>query len=105
MKNETVYICESCGERFALEEGKVRRYEEGDIIVCPCCGSADLEEAERCRICGSIIYEHEKKGGVCKACFEDAASSYKHCLDYLQPWEREALDDHFGNIDITEREE
>jgi hypothetical protein len=44
------------------------------------------------------------KGGVCPECFSDAVAAYKAYIDYLQPWEREALDDYYGNIDVTERD-
>ena len=104
MSNEIVYVCNRCGETFTLEEGHTRRYEEGDITVCPSCGSDDIEEGKRCSVCGEIHYEHEIEHGVCKGCFSDAVSAYKHCLGYLQPWEREVLDDEYGNIDITERD-
>ena len=44
------------------------------------------------------------KHGVCEDCFADAISSYKSCINYLMPWEREVLEDEYGTIDITERD-
>ena len=99
--DEIVYICDRCGEGFALEDGKTLYTDEGNITRCPNCGSADLEEAKRCKVCREIVPEYEIKGGVCKGCFEDAVAAYKAALNSLT-WEREVLDDEYGNIDITE---
>ena len=104
MRDEVVYICERCGEGFALEDGKTLYTNAGNITLCPNCLSSDIEEAVRCPICHEIRYEWKFTGGVCEDCFNDAVSAYKACLNYLQPWEREALDDHYGNIDVTEEE-
>lgn len=101
---EIVYICNRCGEGFSLEEGRTLKTDEGDFTLCPNCGSDDIEEAERCRICREIVPEYTMKGGVCKDCFADAVSAFKACISQLT-WEREALEDHYGNIDITERED
>lgn len=103
--DEIVYVCNECGETFSLEEGETKHYEEGDITVCPECGSDDIEEGERCKICREIHYPWKLKHGVCEDCFADAISSYKSCIGYLMPWEREVLEDEYGTIDITEREE
>lgn len=102
MSEEIVYICDRCGETFTLEEGHRQRTDEGNFTLCPNCRSCDIEEGERCPICKEIHYTWDFTGGVCKNCFNDAVSAFKACLDYLQPWEREALEDHYGNIDITE---
>ena len=102
--DEIVYICNKCGETFTLEEGETKHYEEGDITVCPECGSDDIEEGERCKICRDIHYPWKLKHGVCEDCFADAISSYKSCINYLMPWEREVLEDEYGTIDITEKE-
>lgn len=99
--DEIVYICNKCGETFSLEEGRTKHYEEGDITVCPNCGSDDIEDGERCPVCKEIHYEWDFTGGVCKNCFADAVSAFKACINQLT-WEREALEDHYGNIDITE---
>lgn len=102
MSEEIVYICDRCGETFTLEEGHRQRTDEGNFTLCPNCRSCDIEEGYRCPICKEIHYTWDFTGGVCKNCFNDAVSAFKACLDYLQPWQREALEDHYGNIDITE---
>ena len=102
MTDEIVYICNRCGETFTLEEGHRQRTDEGNFTLCPNCRSCDIEEGERCPVCKEIHYEWDFTGGVCNNCFADAVSAFKACLGYLQPWEREALEDHYGNIDITE---
>lgn len=103
--DEIVYVCNRCGETFSLEEGKRLKTEEGLFTLCPNCGDDDIEEGERCKICREIHYPWELRHGVCEDCFADAISSYKSCINYLMPWEREVLEDEYGTIDITERED
>lgn len=103
--DEIVYVCNRCGETFTLEEGKRLKTEEGLFTLCPNCGDDDIEEGERCKICREIHYPWKLRHGVCEDCFADAISSYKSCINYLMPWEREVLEDEYGTIDITEREE
>ena len=103
MSEEVVYICWHCGDPFSLTEGRTLYTDEGNLTLCPNCGSSDIEEGKRCKICRDIHHEYELRSGVCKGCFEDAVSAYKSCLSSLMPWEREVLDDEYGNIDITER--
>ena len=102
--DEIVYVCNRCGETFSLEEGKRLKTEEGLFTLCPNCGDDDIEEGERCKICREIHYPWELKHGVCEDCFADAISSYKSCINYLMPWEREVLEDEYGTIDITEKD-
>lgn len=102
---DIVYVCNRRGETFSLDEGRTLHFEEGDITACPNCGSDDIEEGKRCKVCREIHYTFDLSHGVCKDCFADAVESYKSCLNYLMPWEREVLEDEYGNIDITEREE
>lgn len=102
--DEIVYVCNRCGETFSLEEGKRLKTEEGLFTLCPNCGDDDIEEGERCKICREIHYPWKLKHGVCEDCFADAVSSYKSCINYLMPWEREVLEDEYGTIDITERD-
>jgi DNA-directed RNA polymerase subunit RPC12/RpoP len=99
---DIVYICSDCGEKFALNECGVFNDNGEEISVCPSCGSHFIDEAKRCKVCREIYSEYTERGGVCAKCFEDALSAWKTCISYLQPWEREALDNEYGNIDITE---
>ena len=101
---ETVYVCNRCGEAFPIEDSYVRRYEEGDILLCPNCRSDDIEEGARCRICREIHFTYDLEYGICKDCFADAVAAYKSCLNSLMPWEREVLECEYGNIDVTEKE-
>ena len=100
--DEIVYICNRCDERFALEEVKRLHTDEGDFPLCPNCRSDDIEEGERCKICREIHYPWELRHGVCEDCFADAISSYKSCINYLMPWEREVLEAEYTNLDVTE---
>lgn len=102
--DEIVYVCNRCGQTFTLEEGKRLKTEEGLFTLCPNCRDGDIEEGERCKICREIHYPWELRHGVCEDCFADAISSYKSCINYLMPWEREVLEDEYGTIDITERD-
>lgn len=100
--DEIVFMCNRCGDGFSLDEAD-RIYEDGQpVTTCPNCGSADIEEGRRCKICRDIHYTFDLSHGVCKGCFADAVSAYKSCISYLMPWEREVLEDEYGNIDITE---
>lgn len=105
MRNEEiVYICNrpKCGSRFSLDESGTFN-DNGELIaICPDCGSSDIEEGRRCPVCREIVRENDMEGIVCKKCFADAQQSLKVALGYLQPWEREALDWIYGNIDVTE---
>lgn len=103
---DIVYVCNRCGETFSLDEGRTLHFEEGDFTACPHCGSDDIEEGKRCKICREIHYDFDlKPSGVCKGCFNDAVDAYKSCLRSLMGWEREVLEDEYGEIDITERED
>ena len=101
--DEIVYMCNRCGDPFALEEGKTLHTDDGDFTLCPNCGSDDIEEGERCKVCREIHYTFDLRHGVCKDCFADAVSAWKSCINYLMPWEREVLEDEYGNLDITEQ--
>ena len=39
---------------------------------CPFCGGSDLEEAERCPVCGAALPVWELEGGLCPRCGEAA---------------------------------
>ena len=104
MMDEIVYMCNRCGDGFTLEEGRTVHLHEGDITVCPNCGSDDIEEGRRCKICRDIHFTYDLEDGVCKGCFQDAVDAYKSCLSSLMGWERDCLEDKYGNIDITEEE-
>ena len=99
---EIVFMCNRCGDGFALDEAG-RIYEDGQPeTVCPNCKSTDIEEGERCKVCREIHYSFDMTHGVCKDCFADAVSAWKRLFDYLEPWQREVLEDEYGNLDITE---
>lgn len=102
---EIVYVCNRCGETFALEEGHRVNIDGENWTFCPSCRSDDIEEGKRCKVCRDIHFEYELNHGVCKGCFADAVDAYKACLRSLMGWEREVLEDEYGTIDITEKEE
>lgn len=100
MSNEIVYVCNRCDYDFTLEESH-RWTCDGDVVtVCPNCGSDDIDEAKRCPVCREIV--RQLRGGVCGHCFDDAVDAYKALFEYLTPWQKEALEDEYGTIDITE---
>ena len=98
---EIVFMCNKCGDGFSLDEAH-RVYEDDQpVTTCPHCGSDDIEEGKRCKICRTIHYEFDLDGGICKDCFQDAVDSYKACLRSLMGLERDCLEDKYGNIDVT----
>lgn len=100
---EIAYICDCCGERFTLEDGKHMNSDEGPYTLCPGCGSSDIEEAVICPVCRTIWFQFEMDdSGVCPECFKEAKEMYKSAIGSLQPWVRKALDRHYDNIDVTE---
>lgn len=102
MTDETVYVCNVCGEGFSLEDSDTI-YEDGlPVTACPNCRSADIEEGERCDVCREIYYPWKMKGGICEECFQDAKSAWKALLADFTPWMREALEYEYGNLDVTE---
>ena len=98
-----MFICNSCEEVFETPYVDDRGLGV-TVNLCPMCFSWGIQEAEQCPICRTYYYPHEKRGGVCEECFNDAVSAFKACIGTLT-WEREVLEDHYGNIDITERED
>ena len=94
-----MYICKSCGEHFddpdvkkeytgVSSEGYHEYFEVGH---CPYCGSDDIEEAEKCRICGEWFYSDGKE--FCNNCLEDLSKELygiqaKYTIDFetLQDW-------------------
>ena len=100
--DEIVFVCNWCGDTFSLADAE-RHCMDGEVITyCPSCGSTDFEEGERCKVCRSICEKHKLKSGVCPDCFDDTVSAWKVCIGYLQPWEKQVLEDEFGNLDVTE---
>lgn len=102
MSDEIVFVCNRCGEGFSLQESDAYLIDGEKLTACPECGSFDVEEAARCKICREIHQTYKMKHGVCKGCFADAVDAYKSCLSSLMPWEKEVLEDEYGNIDVTE---
>ena len=102
MGDDIVYVCNRCGEGFALEDA-ARIYEDGlPVTACPNCFSADIEEGERCYVCRSIRYSWKLKHGVCKECFADAKSAWKDHIKSFTPWMRDVLEAEYTNLDVTE---
>ena len=98
-----MWICNSCEEVFETPYVADRGLGV-TVILCPRCFSWGIQQLDQCPICRTYYYPHEKRGGVCKGCFQDAVDSYKSCLRSLMGWEREVLEDEYGEIDITERD-
>lgn len=100
--DEIVFICNRCGDGFSLEEADRRYNDDQPETVCPSCGSYDLEEAKRCKVCRNIVPTYELRAGCCKGCFNDAVSAWKDMISNLQPWVKGVLEYEFGDLDITE---
>lgn len=99
----TFYKCDRCGEGFALEDGK-RVVLDGELwTACPNCGSQDLDEGEKCKLCGEIVYPWNIRGGVCPDCLTECIIAYRRKLNELEDSVTEVLTDVYGELDITKQ--
>lgn len=65
------YICLHCGHAFEQPEAKHYDLACGTWDeYCPNCGSEDIEEAERCEVCGELFVDDDMIGHVCRECFD-----------------------------------
>lgn len=69
-----MYICEDCGERFEEPALYIEAHTDGGNAVasgyvgrCPVCRSEDIDELERCHLCGEYA-EELNINGCCEAC-------------------------------------
>lgn len=69
-----MYICNDCGNRFEAPATYIEAYTDGGNAVaskygqrCPACRSEDIDELERCHICGEYAQELNING-CCEAC-------------------------------------
>lgn len=63
------YICLHCGHQFDRpKSGHEGGYPEEPTDECPNCGSLDIEEAEKCEICGEVHRDEDMIGRICKDC-------------------------------------
>ena len=67
--------CNDCGEIFDERDASYRKAELEDsveawqsIMICPCCGSEELEEAGTCERCGEPIPPEDR---YCECCEGD----------------------------------
>ena len=70
------YCCMECGNEF--DEARVERQTYGEgcgydlweyVELCPECGSADIEESEKCVVCGE--WHIKGDGAICSDCRGD----------------------------------
>lgn len=65
--------CFNCGHIFDECEGEVRGADYERFMVCPCCGSDEIEESIRCDKCGGEFLKDELIAGLyCEECLKDA---------------------------------
>lgn len=69
-----MYRCSRCGQTFDSPDAVVDFYSEAwgrqvkhYTSVCPCCGSDDFDEMDRCKICGAWISPGEE---ICENCHD-----------------------------------
>ena len=77
-------ICECCGHVFEDEDaaGGEMIYSGSEINPpefaeprCPECGSEDIEEADRCPVCGKWATSWDLRGGLCGDCINALADA------------------------------
>ncbi|MCM1236789.1 MAG: hypothetical protein NC489_42475 [Ruminococcus flavefaciens] len=72
-----MFICEDCGtvlheDELRTERSYISDYAGGcyeNITTCPCGG--DIEEAERCEMCGEYYKSEDLHDGVCIECLRE----------------------------------
>lgn len=69
-----MYLCNDCGEQFEAPATYIEAYTDGGNAVaseygqrCPACRSEDIDELERCHLCGEYA-EELNINGCCEAC-------------------------------------
>lgn len=75
---KTKMICRQCGHVFDPNEVVYKYYDTDtgtyDREECPDCGSEDIEETERCVVCGNEHSPDSLEYGVCDDCIKKAIS-------------------------------
>lgn len=95
--------CNRCKSGFDYAEAESKETEEGIFLACPVCHSFDIEDAVECEMCGEILYPWNLKNGICQRCLDLCVDKYRAKLAELEDDVIEALENEFGEIDITKR--
>ena len=75
-----MYVCQECNNVFSDEESRTRLEDMGEYfgspsgreyLVCPSCGSNDIEEAKKCELCEEWVHTESYDGEhYCDECVE-----------------------------------
>lgn len=100
-----IIYCNECENFFEEFEADYRPAEEEDcrpkgekIMLCPCCGSSELEEANACRRCGKPIAP--EADDFCDECAEEIN---KGLWDIVESIPGDALEAKEAFLDFLER--
>lgn len=83
-----MYKCCECGVFFKDEEADFRSSVLEDsvrpwdkIMVCPVCGSDDIDSASECQFCGEPA--NDTASGLCPDCETEVNDKFREMLDYF----------------------
>ena len=87
------YVCLECGEVFDYNDAKYDvEYDSGEgsrggivysTMICPVCGSEDVEEAKECPVCGEY---HGAEDDICDDCAEEIKTAWNDLLAKFPDW-------------------
>lgn len=95
------YICNRCNAAFndesageeTLVHDEIRPIYTERFIVCPCCGSADYEDAAYCYKCNQPVRYTDLRGGYyCRDCMKEIRTPQldklfvNACIDEYAEW-------------------
>ena len=95
------FICRCCGEGFGWPVHRTEPETGETHLVSPCCHGG-FYEAARCEGCGRLIPAEE--GRLCSRCRAGAVERFRLLLDRFTPEEREAINDAYDGVALTETE-
>lgn len=96
------YICCGCGRGFDRPADYAEPETGERLLLSPCCGQA-FRESARCSGCGRLLPAGE--GSLCPVCRREAVDRFKLLLGGFTQEEREAINDAYDGVPLTEERE
>lgn len=84
------YFCNDCGKIYSEEQMDADVDKYSSWYVCPNCHSADVEECDRCELCGDYIEPYTL---FCKDCAEEIKTTWENMIHRLSKERRTKYED------------